>query len=234
MIDLYFCHRDKFCRIAADIGYELGTRADQFDTNRIDKLLDDGYDVSFVDNNFKDPNEDRIFEIAQRCSAEYAVCPDVDHKDDLDAVIDFGERLESIGVTPIVVPKDDLDYNSIPDHWRLGFSVPSGYGETEIPITEFKQHEVHLLGGSPQKQLEYATKAIKNDIDVVSVDGNSFAKAASYGNIINSPSKLLGDGNAWDYDITYPEDWSGRLIVSLVRNYLMWRDWSCEMGVGSF
>jgi hypothetical protein len=229
MIDVYFCHRDKFCRIASDIGYEIGTRADEFGTNHTQRLLDNGYDVSFVDNNFKDPCADRLVDVAETCDALYAVCPDVDEVDDVADVLAVGDRLTDIGVTPIVVPKVVFDFERIPDDWLLGFSVPSGYGSTDVPLSKFTTHDVHLLGGSPRTQLDYATQAAEMEaVSVVSVDGNAFSKAAGYGNIINTPSELLTDGNAWDYDIDYPSDWNGRVIVSLVRNFLLWRDWSRE------
>lgn len=50
---------------------------------------------------------------------------------------------------------------------RLGYSVPTRFGGTDVPIDEFKDWPVHLLGGSPLKQLELAEK-----MNVVSCDGN--------------------------------------------------------------
>lgn len=50
---------------------------------------------------------------------------------------------------------------------RLCYSVPTRYGGTAVPVWEFGDREVHLLGGAPHKQLELARY-----MRVVSVDGN--------------------------------------------------------------
>jgi len=49
----------------------------------------------------------------------------------------------------------------------IGYSVPTAYGGSEICLWEIGRRPVHLLGGSPQKQLSLARY-----LNVVSVDGN--------------------------------------------------------------
>lgn len=232
MPELIFCHRAEFCRIADQLGFRLGTRADQFDTNKTQELLDDGYNIDFVDNNFKDPSHDRLRDIVKRTDPEFAVLPDVYDVEDWTEVIALGKEMENkYGVTPVVVPKTEFDYDVIPDEWIVGFSVPSGYGETDIPISAFTDHRVHLLGGSHRNQIHYANKAVESGVDLFSVDGNAFTKGASYGNLVNLPSDTLGEfgsveGNAWDADVDGYTDWGQRIAQSLARYYELWRLWS--------
>lgn len=58
----------------------------------------------------------------------------------------------------------------------LGYSVPTRFGATETPVWEFSGWPVHLLGGSPQAQLELA-----HYLDVRSLDGNAARRAAQHG-----------------------------------------------------
>lgn len=239
MPELVFCHRAEFCRVADQLGFRLGTRADQFDTNRTQELLDDGFSIDFVDNDFEEPSYERLRDIVDRTDPEYVVLPDVYDTDDVVDVVSFGEEMVAeYGVTPVVVPKIEFDYTTIPDDWIVGFSVPSGYGETEIPITAFTNHQVHLLGGSHTNQIEYANRAVENDVEIFSVDGNAFAKGASYGNLVNTPlSALNGEGlltgNAWDSDVDGYTDWGQRIAQSLARYYELWRLWSVRSGYTS-
>lgn len=61
---------------------------------------------------------------------------------------------------------------------RLGYSVPTPYGGTTVPEREFAGWPVHLLGGSPLKQIELYRN---EDLNVVSVDGNSHNRHANFG-----------------------------------------------------
>lgn len=236
MPELFFCHRYKFCYIAHHMGFRIGTRADQFGSNRTQKILDADIPVDFVDNNFKEPNQDRLTDIVSKTQAEFVVLPDVYEVADLDDVLSFGDGLVSnFGVTPIVVPKCDLQFSDIPDDWIVGFSVPSGYAETDIPLSSFGDHKIHLLGGSHRNQIQYANEAQSLGIEVFSVDGNAFAKAASYGNIVNEPVEILDengelDQKTWVKDADGYTEWGQRICQSLARYYELWRQWSIRSG----
>ena len=56
---------------------------------------------------------------------------------------------------------------------RLGYSVPAKFGGTDVPLWEFADWPVHLLGGSPQAQMQMC-----NYLNVVSADGNYAQKMA--------------------------------------------------------
>jgi hypothetical protein len=76
----------------------------------------------------------------------------------------------------------------------LGYSVPTSYGGTEIPIKKFQGRKVHLLGGSPNSQI-----ACWSDIpdSVVSLDNNYLFKTAYKGQawLLNGETIKLGELN---------------------------------------
>lgn len=232
MPELFFSHRKEFCIVADQLGFRLGTRADQMDTNSVPDLLEDGFEIDFVDNNFDDPDEMRIVKAVDRTEPAFVVLPDIYECDTVDSIIDFGIAIQSqYDTTPIVVPKCDVAEEKIPEDWVIGFSVPSGYGGTEIPITKWRNHRIHLLGGSPKNQIKYANRAHNDGVTIFSVDGNCFSKASGFGNIINEPSEILDtngnvDSKAWVADADGYTDWGQRIAVSLSRYYELWRQWS--------
>lgn len=61
---------------------------------------------------------------------------------------------------------------------RLGYSVPTPFGRTDVPTLEFFGWPVHLLGGSPLEQIKLCKDA---NLNVVSVDGNSHNAHANFG-----------------------------------------------------
>lgn len=238
MPELFFSHRHEFCVIADQLGFRLGTRSDHFKSNRTQRLLDDGYEIDFLDNDFEDPDEERLERILKKTNPEFVVLPDIYEDTEVEDVFSLGHKFaDEYGATPIVVPKCEFDYNDIPPSWIVGFSVPSGYGGTEIEITEFQGHRIHLLGGSHRNQIKYANKAVDANIDIFSVDGNAFSKASGFGNIINEPVEMLdNDGRlnakAWVADADGYTDWGQRIAQSLARYYELWRQWGMKRIVG--
>src|SRR2546423_413471 len=58
----------------------------------------------------------------------------------------------------------------------VGYSVPTKYGRTGIPLQYFRGRKVHLLGGRPDVQRKIACS-----LDVVSLDLNRFTLDAKFG-----------------------------------------------------
>lgn len=59
----------------------------------------------------------------------------------------------------------------------IGYSIPTKFGGTTVPIWELQGRLVHLLGGSPHRQMrEY--ESMRAFCDVVSADGNMAQKMA--------------------------------------------------------
>ena len=81
----------------------------------------------------------------------------------------------------VIIPKVPGTIGCIPDRVNgadvvLGYSVPTAYGGTAVPVWEFGRRPIHLLGGSPQKQLDLARY-----LNVVSADGNMAHQQAHRG-----------------------------------------------------
>jgi len=75
----------------------------------------------------------------------------------------------------------------------LGYSVPTKHGKTDIDITEFTGWPVHLLGGSPQRQMELF-KEFSQIAEVISVDGNMHQLMAVKHCAFFDPSKQTKQG----------------------------------------
>jgi hypothetical protein len=92
-------------------------------------------------------------------------------------ILDWGEELREYTDNVILIPKYDV-LDKIPDHFMLGYSIPTSYGGTPIDIKRFKGRRVHLLGGSPNKQIAYLSHIPDS---VVSLDNNYIQHAAAKG-----------------------------------------------------
>ena len=58
----------------------------------------------------------------------------------------------------------------------LGFSVPTSFGGTTVPLVEFQGWQVHLLGGSPKAQYDHYERMTSIGAEVTSADGNMISK----------------------------------------------------------
>jgi hypothetical protein len=95
-------------------------------------------------------------------------------------VLDEAHALRQFADHVVIVPKacqlaEGLS-ERIPRCFTLGYSVPSRYGGTPIPVSSFEGRAVHLLGGRPDLQRRLAER-----LPVVSMDGNRFTLDARYG-----------------------------------------------------
>lgn len=92
----------------------------------------------------------------------------------LHVTLDWARAIAPYVEVIVIIPKVPGGVPEIPDAIngkpvRLGYSVPTSYGGTDVPIWEFDGRPVHLLGGSPHFQFEIARYLAMN---VVSVDCN--------------------------------------------------------------
>lgn len=81
----------------------------------------------------------------------------------------------------VIIPKVSGTIDRIPARVGgadtiLGYSVPTGYGGTTVPVWEFGRRPVHLLGGSPHRQMDLARY-----LNVVSADGSMAQQQAMRG-----------------------------------------------------
>ncbi|MBG53089.1 MAG: hypothetical protein CML99_11840 [Rhodobiaceae bacterium] len=170
----YVCHSRKVLELAALYGWEPGARYTNLrDVRGVSQL-------GFLDINWKDYDFERHLAAAKAYRPEVTVAQDVVDRAELSKILDQAERLSEYANTVIVVPKDlrlaEYLTSLIPSRYRLGYSVPTRYGGTEIPISAFGQREIHLLGGRPDVQRDLA-----NRLNVASLDTNRFTLDAGFG-----------------------------------------------------
>jgi hypothetical protein len=135
--------------------------------------------VYFVDIDWKNYNFDRHLRAVMKVQPTMTVARDVTENEHIDDVLHEASALAVYTETVVVVPKDpDLRRKrrlGVPEMFRLGYSVPTRYGATEISPEHFTG-DVHLLGGRPDVQRRLATQ-----MTVRSLDGNRFTYDARFG-----------------------------------------------------
>jgi hypothetical protein len=168
---LIFCagRNRRYAEIALAAGFSYGCRSDY-------RPL---FPVAFADLNWQTPDLDRHAAFVAQHRPRLAVAPDVLTLDALDATLRYAEQLATHAEGIIVVPKVDGVLERLPRlPWLvLGYSVPTRYGSVGSALDwDFHGWPVHLLGGSPQRQMH-----LSRYLRVTSADGNSHMKAARWG-----------------------------------------------------
>jgi len=145
------------------------------------------YVVTFVDNKYTDYVHSEHLEVVKRFRPKYCTVRDIMNQSqcedagieyyDLSQILVWAEELRQYAENVIVIPKYDC-LSEIPDHFVLGYSVPTSHGGTPLSVELFKGRRVHLLGGSWKAQL--AHMAALGD-DVVSLDNNHCHRIAEFG-----------------------------------------------------
>jgi hypothetical protein len=126
----------------------------------------------FADQDWKKPNRAAYMAALARHQPRMATVIDWERADQLPDVLSWAEEAAQYVETVIIIPKVLGGIPRLPRRIggaavRLGYSVPTAYGGTELPLWEFAGWPVHLLGGSPHRQLHVA-----HYLEVVSADGN--------------------------------------------------------------
>ncbi len=166
-------HSYRAIRIAVKHGWLPGARYSNLrDVRWFDRL-------GFLDIDWKDYRYHLHLRAAKATRPLMTVARDVENIRHLDRIIDQAFELSAYADHVIVVPKDarlcDRIDELIPRHFLLGYSVPTRYGGTTLPLADFSR-PTHLLGGRPDVQRRLAT-----EINVVSLDCNRFTIDAAYG-----------------------------------------------------
>lgn len=158
----------RFAQIAIDAGWLYGSQ-----------LPETVYHpLYFADHDYKRPNMRVYIDALARHKPYMATALDWEREDPLPDVLGWAEEIAQHVEVVVLIPKVQGGIVRLPlviggKTVRLGYSVPTKYGGTELPIWEFKNWPIHLLGGSPHKQMQIA-----HYLDVHSVDGNYAHKIA--------------------------------------------------------
>jgi hypothetical protein len=173
-------------------------------------------EIGLIDIDWKNYDFKAHLEAVKLVKPLLTVARDIEDITELDDIIEQAQLLNKYAKYVIVVPKDikmigHID-ELIPKQFILGYSVPTRYGGTKIPITEFKNRPVHLLGGRPNVQLKLAKQ-----LDVFSMDCNSFTIDAAFGKYFDGKTfkkhpfggydnciceTISNINNSWNYYIT--------------------------------
>ena len=138
------------------------------------------YPPSFIDQDWRNPDKNKYISALAQHEPDLATVLDLENENQLEQVLAWGtEAAPFVKEAIIIIPKVQGIISQIPreisgKQIRLGYSVPTGYAGTSLPLWDFAGWPVHLLGGSPQKQMELA-----GYMDVKSADGNYAMKMAT-------------------------------------------------------
>lgn len=163
------------------------------------------FDPEFVDQNWKAPNFRRYMEALKRYRPRIATV--LDHEDTTSEggrYVPMGEVLawadeaaRYVKEAVVIIPKVSGKIDQIPrtirgKEVRLGYSVPTRYGSTTVPVEEFSGWPVHLLGGSPKKQIK-----LLDTLTVRSADTNYHQKLSVYGLFYDHSGSHHKSRNRW-------------------------------------
>lgn len=109
---------------------------------------------------------------------------DLEFPEQFEEVVSWAEEASQYVETVIIIPKYAGAISQIESRFpdrkingasiRLGYSVPTSFGGTKVHKSEFGDWPIHLLGGSPEKQMK-----LSKIMNVVSVDSNMILKFAN-------------------------------------------------------
>lgn len=149
----------------------------------------------FADQNWKQP--DRATYIAALAQHRPVVASVIDweHAEQLADVLSWAEDAAPYVEQLIIIPKVSGQIGRIPRQIggrpiRLGYSVPTSHGGTDLMLWEFMDWPIHLLGGSPQTQMRLARDWFGDQ--VVSVDGNMHCLEATKGRFWSATTNHKG------------------------------------------
>lgn len=198
-MEIIFCagKNRRYAEIARDHGFLLGAQLP----------CTVYFPLWFADQNWKNPDRAAYMAALSAHRPHIASVLDLESERQLDEVLGWAEDAVRYAQVIMIIPKAFGIIERLPmviggKPVRLGYSVPTKHGGTEVPLWEFAGWPVHLLGGSPQAQIN-----LSHYLDVCSVDGNMAMKMANqYGAFFDYekrtargywPTLLDYDGQRW-------------------------------------
>lgn len=135
--------------------------------------------LHFADQDWKNPDRERYLTEIEKYRPDIASVLDWEKPEQLEEVLAWAEGAAQFVQEVMIIPKVVGGISHLPRKIgnrpiRLGYSVSTGYSGTPVPVWEFSGWPVHLLGGSPHRQVE-----LLRYFNVVSVDGNMIMKMAT-------------------------------------------------------
>lgn len=171
MPELIYCGggNPRFYEIATQAGFLYGAQ-----------LPDTVYGpLYFADQDWKKPNREKYISELAKHKPFMASVLDWEYQEQLPEVMAWAEDAAQHVETVMIIPKVLGGIEQLPrviggKSVRLGYSVPTKFAGTELPVWEFAGWPVHLLGGSPHLQ-----RSLVHYFQVESIDGNMAQKMAT-------------------------------------------------------
>lgn len=176
---------DATCCIAVQAGFKYGIQSHNYRLCPYTHELSGRHEVAFVDNEYSLYDHARHLAVVKEFKPKYATVRDIMNPAqcarakiayfEFEQILDWAEELRAYAQNVIMIPKYDC-LDRIPEHFMLGYSIPTSHGGTPLPVSAFSGRRVHLLGGSWKAQIEHLE--LLGD-DVVSLDNNYIASVAT-------------------------------------------------------
>lgn len=137
----------------------------------------------FADQDWRKPDRVAYMAALAEHRPRYATVLDWEREGQWPEVLSWAEEAAAYAERVVVIPKIPGTIPEIPIRVGgaevvIGYSVPSRYGATSVPLWELRGRAVHLLGGSPQAQMR-TWEYLGGVCDVCSADGNMLLKMAN-------------------------------------------------------
>lgn len=175
-LDIIMTGRPDLVEMATSRGYLAGTRLDE-----VPRHEQYGTTLEFIDLHWEQPDFPGLLAACEKHRPKYAIAGDYDSEDNHAEINDRAAQLREFVDHVIIVPHHDGDLDHIPEWAIIGYSTPSEYAATEIPLRRYRDasQDIHILGGTPHDQLELLGRLWVDN--VVSMDCNSHHKSATIG-----------------------------------------------------
>lgn len=171
-MELIYCAdgNRRFAQIAIDAGFLYGARLPHRGLH---------FAPHFADQDWKQPDRAIYMDALRQHRPTLATVLDLESPAQRAEVMEWAEEAATVAAVVIVIPKYSGAIATLPRtvsgaEVRLGYSVPTRYGGTAVPVWEFDGWPVHLLGGSPHAQMRLA-----HYLKIASADGNMANKLAT-------------------------------------------------------
>ena len=138
----------------------------------------------FADQDWKRPDRARYMGLLAKHRPVLATVLDWEQPEQLPEVMSWAlEAAQHISEAVLIVAKVPGGVGDLPEtiggkEVRIAYSVPTSYGGSPLGLWELRGRSVHLLGGSPQKQVD-VWRYLREICEVRSVDGNMAKKMAT-------------------------------------------------------
>jgi len=169
-VDIITTGRVDLTSYAEKYGWLVGTRLDGLVTYETNNM-----DIQFLDIHWEDPNIEKLFDAVKRHTPKYVVAGDYDGNN-YSEINQRADELSDYVDNIIVVPHESGEVSHVPDEYIVGYSTPSGYAETDAPIEEYFNRDVHILGGT-MNQITDIIPQLREEI--VSIDTNTHHRDAT-------------------------------------------------------